>query len=93
MAGNHEMKELKEAVLAGKEVVEFVVTRFKDGADFGDAVAIVKTLLIDSEFRNKLIAGGKGAEKIPQEFKNELEVDGIDGLINELLDIGGTLIS
>lgn len=64
------MKESKEALIALVLLGKFVADRLKDGVDFGDAVALGQALMVESDFKNKVIAGYEGLDKIGDEFKD-----------------------
>jgi len=63
------MKETKEALVALALLGKLVADRVKDGVDLSDAVAVGQALMIDGEFKNKVAAGYKDADKIGEEFK------------------------
>lgn len=64
------MKESKEAIIALVLLGKLVSDRVKDGVDLSDAMAIGQALLVDGEFKSKIEAGYKDADKIKEEFKD-----------------------
>ena len=64
------MKESKEAIIALALLGKLVAERVKDGVALDDAMAIGQALLVDSEFKRKVEAGYKDADKIADEFKD-----------------------
>lgn len=77
MAG---VKESKEFLEGNFELLEFMIRRLKDGADFGDALALFEKLTSDDEFKKKLELAYKGVGKIDSEIQ---DVD-----LNEALELG-----
>ena len=61
------IKETKEAMLATYLLGKFVIERLKDGFQLDDALAL-GTKLMDSRFRDLVVAGAQGADKIPAEL-------------------------
>lgn len=65
-----DVKETKQALVAlvilGKAVAELA----KDGLDLSDAVALGSKLVSDSAFRDALVEGVKGLDKVPEEIKD-----------------------
>lgn len=85
MAGKHDMKEFEEFKEGLKKLTVFVAARASDGVDLSDGYALGKELLFNEKFRNIMIEAINGIQKIPQELKAEIEIDGIEGLLEELL--------
>lgn len=67
MAGEHGVKETKEALIAMVMLGKFVANRLKDGVQLDDAMALGTALLLDGEFKTKVMAGIQGAEMVPKE--------------------------
>ena len=65
-----DVKESKEAIKAIVKLVKVVKKAAADGLDLSDAVALGGKLVTDSEFREALVEGVKGAEKMPAEWKD-----------------------
>jgi hypothetical protein len=84
---NHQCKELHEAAIAVAALAGYVAKRAKDGIGLEDAGAIVTRLLSDGEFRNRLVDGVSGVQKVPVEITNEIQQDGISGAIREFGEI------
>jgi hypothetical protein len=65
-----DVKETKQALVAlvilGKAVAELA----KDGLDLSDAVALGSKLVSDTAFRDALVEGVKGLDKVPEEIKD-----------------------
>jgi len=83
------MKESKEALVALAMLGKLVSDRLKDGVDLSDAVAIGQALLVEGEFKEKVEAGWKDADKIDDEFKDFSIAKAIDlaGVLPELAAI------
>lgn len=64
----HGIKEAKEVLEGLNEVALLVIGQAKDGIQASDAVAIVEKLLLDSEFKAKLVAAVDGIGKVPAEL-------------------------
>lgn len=64
------MKETKELLVALVLLGKFVSDRVKDGVQLDDAMALGQALLLDGEFKSKIEAGYKDADKIGDEFKD-----------------------
>jgi hypothetical protein len=78
MAGEHGVKETKEALLALVMLGKFVATRMKDGVQLDDAMALGTALLADGEFKTKVMAGISGIEMVPAEIKDMQAADLIE---------------
>lgn len=66
MSEDRGIKETKEALDALCRVGAFGIVRLHDGVQVGDALALGKKML-NSDFRNAVIDGGKGIDKVPAE--------------------------
>lgn len=64
------MKESKEALVALVLLGKLVADRLKDGVQLDDAVAIGQALMIEGEFKTKVMAGIKDYDLIGEEFKD-----------------------
>lgn len=62
------IKEAKEVLDGLNEVALLVIGQAKDGIQASDAVAVVEKLLLDSEFKAKLVAAVDGIGKVPSEL-------------------------
>lgn len=81
-----EAKETKEAIIATVVLGKFVIDRLKDGVDLADVTAMVNALMVDGEFKTKVLAGIDGAEKIPAELK-ALDLKGAIGMATIIPEI------
>jgi hypothetical protein len=80
-----EIKETKEATVAVFAVGLFVIDRLKDGAQWGDALALGQKLM-DPMFVNMVTDAVEGIEQIPAEIKDISLVEAV-----ELLSLIGDL--
>ena len=64
------IEETKEALVALIELGLEIVSLSKDGLDFTDAVALGSKIVSDEKFRDKLVRGVKGADKVLGELKD-----------------------
>jgi hypothetical protein len=65
-----DIKESKEAFIAVAALGVLVAKLAKDGLDLSDAVALGSKIISDAGFREKLVAGAQGLEKIVPELKD-----------------------
>lgn len=70
MADVDNFKETKEAMLALALLGKTVANLLKDGAQFDDALKLGEMLLLDGEFKTKVLAGVNGLDKVGNEVKN-----------------------
>lgn len=77
MPEQYDIKETKEALVATIALGRFVAERLKDGADWGDAMALGQKLL-DPQFRQLVQDGAEGADKIPAELKDLSLLEGVE---------------
>jgi len=63
------IQETKEGIVATFIVGKFVIDRLKDGVQLDDANALASKLF-DEAFRNVVLKGIEGADKIPSEIKD-----------------------
>lgn len=82
MAGEHGVKETKEAIVALVVLGKFVAERLKDGVQLDDAFALGAKLVDGSDFKDKVLAGVQGLDIVGKEVK---ELDTADLL--ELLKV------
>lgn len=75
MAG---IKETMEALVAFNEITIFLMTRFKDGADFSDFAAVWKKITGDEEFKTILGKAYDDMSKIPEEVADIDFEEGVD---------------
>lgn len=78
MSKEHGIKETKEALVALAALGAFVAKRLKDGADWGDAVALGKKLIEDADFREKVEAGVQGMDMVDGEIKDLSLEEGLE---------------
>lgn len=64
------IEETKEALVALIELGLEVVALSKDGIDLSDAVALGSKIVSDEKFRDKLVKGVKGSDKVLGELKD-----------------------
>lgn len=64
------IKETKEALEGLNQLALLVIGQAKDGIQVGDAVAVVEKLLLDPEFKAKLIDAVNGVSHVPAELKD-----------------------
>jgi len=72
------VKETKEAILAMVVLGKFVADRLKDGAQLDDALALGSKLIGDAEFKNVVMAGIEGIDKVPAEIKDLTIVEALE---------------
>lgn len=72
------VKETKEAILAMVVLGKFVAERLKDGAQLDDALALGTKLIGDAAFKEKVMAGIAGIDKVPAEIKDISMVEAIE---------------
>ena len=72
------VKDTKEAILAMVILGKFVAERLKDGAQLDDALALGTKLIGDAEFKEKVMAGINGIDKVPAEIKDLSMVDALE---------------
>lgn len=65
-----DVKESKEALVAVVLFVKEISKAAKDGLDLSDAVALGSKFVTDAEFREKLVKGVQGIDKLPAELKD-----------------------
>ena len=65
-----DVKETKQALVALVILGKAVAAAAKDGLDLSDAVALGSKLVSDSAFRDALVEGVKGLDKVPEEIKD-----------------------
>ena len=65
-----DVKESKQALVALVVLGKAVAALAKDGLDLSDAVALGSKLVSDSAFRDALVEGAKGLDKVPEEIKD-----------------------
>lgn len=65
-----DVKESKEALVALVILGKAIANLAKDGLDLGDAVALGSKLIADEKFRNALVEGVKGLDKVGPELKD-----------------------
>lgn len=87
-----EMKETKELLIGLVLLGKLVADRVKDGVQIDDAIAIGEALLKDGEFKTKIEAAYKDADKINDEFKDFDFVKGLSlvQIVPELIAIINT---
>ena len=71
------IKESKEFLEGNLELLVFIVSRLKDGADLSDAIALFSKLTGEEDFRSKLIEAYNGITLIDDEAR---ELDLNEGL-------------
>ena len=64
------IEETKEALVALIELGLEIAALAKDGLDFTDAVALGSKIVSDEAFRDKLVKGVKGSDKVLAELKD-----------------------
>lgn len=84
------MKESKEALVALVLLGKMVADRVKDGVDLTDAMAIGQALVMPGDFKTKVEAGYKDADKIGEEFKDFSLAKAID-LVSVLPEVAAIL--
>jgi hypothetical protein len=72
MAGQHGVKETKEALIAAAHIGPMLIKQFKDGAQLADAVAIANALQTEP-LKSMLAEAVDKANLIPVEMK-ELDI-------------------
>lgn len=65
-----DVKETKQALIALIVLGKAVAVAAKDGLDLGDAVSLGSKLVSDAAFRDALVEGVKGLDKVPEEIKD-----------------------
>lgn len=65
-----DVKESKEALVAVVLLVKEISKAAKDGLDLSDAVALGSKFVADEKFREKLVKGVQGIDKLPAELKD-----------------------
>ena len=80
-----DVKETKEIIEALGELIKELRVLAKDGVDWSDGIALVTKLVKEDEFRQKLVVGIQGADKIIAELK---DLDGAEAvqLIQAIVD-------
>jgi hypothetical protein len=86
MAGKHDVKETKEAILALVVLGAFVADRLKDGVQLDDAMALGGKLASDPEFKAKVMAGIDGMDKVPDEV-SEIDLQDLIELAKVIPDV------
>jgi len=89
MSEVHGVKETKEALIAMAILGKFVTDKLKDGVQLEDAMALGSALLVDGEFKSKVMAGIHGIEMVPKEVSDLSAADIIEmcQIIPELITI------
>lgn len=72
------IKETKELLVGVNELSVFLVERLKDGAQVGDAVALIDKLKNDPDFQAKLAAAYDQINQVPAEVKDLSLMEGIE---------------
>jgi len=78
MSEKHGIGETKDAFIASNELAIFMVERLKDGADIGDAIALLTKLISDDEFQAVLKKALDGADKVPSELHDLSITEGME---------------
>ena len=65
-----DVKETKQALVALVVLGKAVAALAKDGLDLSDAVALGSKLVSDAAFRDAIVEGAKGLDKVPEEIKD-----------------------
>lgn len=65
-----DVKETKQALIALVVLGKAVAAAAKDGLDLSDALALGSKLVSDAAFRDALVEGVKGLDKVPEEIKD-----------------------
>lgn len=88
------IKETQELLVALIQVGALCIDRFKDGVDFGDAIAIGTKFASDSQFRGVITEAIKGVDLVGDELadlKPEEVAILVTGLMPSVMDILGKL--
>lgn len=72
------VKETKELLIGVNELSVFLVELLKDGAQVGDAVAMIDKLKNDPDFQAKMMAAYDQVNQVPAEIKDLSMVEGIE---------------
>jgi hypothetical protein len=78
------IKETSEFLKGNLELLVFLISRMKDGTDFGDAVAVYQKITSDSEFRTLVIDAYEGIAMIKNEVV-DIELSETIQLVNVFL--------
>ena len=72
------VKETSEAIIAANEITLLLISRFKDGVDVADFMAMWDKLKNDEDFKEKVQAGFDKYELIPAEASDIDAGEGLD---------------
>lgn len=79
-----DVKETKEALVGMLKLGKAVAALAKDGLDLSDALALGSKFVTDTAFRDAVVEGVKGAEKIPAELKDIAASEAVE-ILEELI--------
>lgn len=72
------IKETKEVVTAGVQVLALLYTLAKDGLSLSDAMAIGQAFVIDGPLKTALKAGFDGIDQVPAEIADISLAEGLE---------------
>jgi len=64
------IKETKEMLEAVNVLVVYLIEKFKDGVQASDFIEMYSKLMVDPEFKSKLMLAYENANQIPAEIKD-----------------------